>query len=239
MNCHSQIFANSPFLEPVRESFESDRPIEWTRVHDLPDFVLLRSQHPRRQGRRLHDLPRAGRPDAADVAGEVAADGVVPRLPPPPGAVRPPAQRRCSASTYEPPANQLELGERLVARVRRFRSSRAARRVTDERRPEPDLDRLAEPTAATAAAAAKAGGEPSTSSPTIRRFASGCTTSSRRRSRRSTDPVERRTFLKLMGASLALAGVTACTRQPPEKIVPYVRQPEEIVPGGRCSTRPR
>jgi MoCo/4Fe-4S cofactor protein with predicted Tat translocation signal len=45
------------------------------------------------------------------------------------------------------------------------------------------------------------------------------------------DPVERRTFLRLMGASLALAGVTACTRQPPEKIVPYVRQPEEIVPG--------
>ena len=34
-----------------------------------------------------------------------------------------------------------------------------------------------------------------------------------------------------MGASLALAGVTACTRQPPEKIVPYVRQPEELVPG--------
>ena len=34
-----------------------------------------------------------------------------------------------------------------------------------------------------------------------------------------------------MGASLALAGVTACTRQPAEKIVPYVRQPEEIVPG--------
>ena len=45
------------------------------------------------------------------------------------------------------------------------------------------------------------------------------------------DPVARRTFLKLMGASLALAGFTACTRQPVEKIVPYVRQPEEIVPG--------
>ncbi|HEX9149047.1 MAG TPA: 4Fe-4S dicluster domain-containing protein, partial [Thermoanaerobaculia bacterium] len=43
--------------------------------------------------------------------------------------------------------------------------------------------------------------------------------------------VARRTFLKLMGASLALAGVTACTRQPAEKIVPYVRQPEEIIPG--------
>jgi len=46
-----------------------------------------------------------------------------------------------------------------------------------------------------------------------------------------TDPVQRRTFLKLMGASIALAGVTACTRQPAEKIVPYVRQPEELIPG--------
>ncbi len=46
-----------------------------------------------------------------------------------------------------------------------------------------------------------------------------------------SDPVARRAFLKVMGASLALAGVTACTKQPPEKIVPYVRQPEEILPG--------
>ena len=45
------------------------------------------------------------------------------------------------------------------------------------------------------------------------------------------DPVERRTFLKLMGASLALAGLSGCSYQPPEKIVPYVIQPEEIVPG--------
>jgi molybdopterin-containing oxidoreductase family iron-sulfur binding subunit len=45
------------------------------------------------------------------------------------------------------------------------------------------------------------------------------------------DPVARRSFLKLMGASLALAGVSACTRQPDEEIVPYVRQPEEEVPG--------
>jgi molybdopterin-containing oxidoreductase family iron-sulfur binding subunit len=45
------------------------------------------------------------------------------------------------------------------------------------------------------------------------------------------DPVERRTFLKLMGASLALAGLSGCVIQPPEKIVPYVKQPEEEVPG--------
>src|SRR6187431_3243529 len=45
------------------------------------------------------------------------------------------------------------------------------------------------------------------------------------------DPVGRRNFLKLMSASLALAGVSACTRQPSEELVPYVRQPEELVPG--------
>lgn len=46
-----------------------------------------------------------------------------------------------------------------------------------------------------------------------------------------TSPLSRRNFLKLMGASLALAGLTACSGQPAEKIVPYVRAPEEIVPG--------
>ena len=45
------------------------------------------------------------------------------------------------------------------------------------------------------------------------------------------DSVSRRGFLKLMGASMALAGMTACTKQPLEPIVPYVRQPEEVVPG--------
>ncbi|MFY9621948.1 MAG: TAT-variant-translocated molybdopterin oxidoreductase [Pyrinomonadaceae bacterium] len=45
------------------------------------------------------------------------------------------------------------------------------------------------------------------------------------------DPLERRTFLKIMGASLALAGLSGCVIQPPEKVVPYVRQPEELIPG--------
>jgi molybdopterin-containing oxidoreductase family iron-sulfur binding subunit len=44
-------------------------------------------------------------------------------------------------------------------------------------------------------------------------------------------PVERRTFLKLMGASLALAGLSGCVYQPPEKIVPYVNPPEDAIPG--------
>ncbi len=45
------------------------------------------------------------------------------------------------------------------------------------------------------------------------------------------DGVSRRGFMKLMGASLAMAGMTACTKQPLEPIVPYVKQPEELIPG--------
>jgi len=45
------------------------------------------------------------------------------------------------------------------------------------------------------------------------------------------DPSSRRRFFRVMGASLALAGASACTKQPREAIVPYVRQPEEVVPG--------
>ncbi len=45
------------------------------------------------------------------------------------------------------------------------------------------------------------------------------------------DEVSRRGFLKLMSASLALAGMTGCTKLPIESIVPYVKQPEELIPG--------
>jgi hypothetical protein len=41
MNCHSQIWANAPILEPVRASFRNNTPLQWTRVHDLPDFVYF------------------------------------------------------------------------------------------------------------------------------------------------------------------------------------------------------
>ena len=46
-----------------------------------------------------------------------------------------------------------------------------------------------------------------------------------------TDAPSRRQFLKIMAASFALAGITACTRQPRETILPYVKQPEELIPG--------
>src|ERR1700732_4925326 len=45
------------------------------------------------------------------------------------------------------------------------------------------------------------------------------------------DSVSRRGFLRLMGASLAMAGMTGCTKLPLQEIVPYVRQPEQLIPG--------
>ena len=45
------------------------------------------------------------------------------------------------------------------------------------------------------------------------------------------DPVSRRGFLKLMGASMALAGLSGCTKQPDEPIYPYVKAPEDLVLG--------
>jgi MoCo/4Fe-4S cofactor protein with predicted Tat translocation signal len=45
------------------------------------------------------------------------------------------------------------------------------------------------------------------------------------------DGLSRRSFLKMAAASLALAGLTACTKQPVHEILPYVKQPEELVPG--------
>ena len=41
MNCHKQIWSDSPYLEPVRASFRTGKPIEWIRVHDLPDYAYF------------------------------------------------------------------------------------------------------------------------------------------------------------------------------------------------------
>ena len=41
MNCHTQIWPDSPILEPVRESFRTGQSIQWTRVHNLPGFVYF------------------------------------------------------------------------------------------------------------------------------------------------------------------------------------------------------
>jgi len=61
--------------------------------------------------------------------------------------------------------------------------------------------------------------------------AGGNADADRREGEAAAGGTSRRAFLQLSSASLALAGLTACTRQPIEKIVPYVEQPEQVVPG--------
>lgn len=41
MTCHSQVWTDAPLLEPVRESYRTGTPLQWVRVHDLPDFVYF------------------------------------------------------------------------------------------------------------------------------------------------------------------------------------------------------
>src|SRR2546422_3680903 len=114
MNCHSQIFSTSAFLEPVRESFRSGRSIEWTRVHDLPDFVYFNHSIHIHKG-----------------VGCTTCHGQVDRMPlmyqeqslqmewcldchrNPERYVRP--REAVFRVDYVPPSNQLEMGARLVA----------------------------------------------------------------------------------------------------------------------------
>lgn len=41
MNCHNQIWAQAPLLEPVRASFRDNKSLEWSKLNDLPDFVYF------------------------------------------------------------------------------------------------------------------------------------------------------------------------------------------------------
>lgn len=41
MNCHSHVKKDSPLLEPVRTSYETGEPVEWVRIHKVPDYVYF------------------------------------------------------------------------------------------------------------------------------------------------------------------------------------------------------
>ena len=93
MNCHSQIWANSPILEPVRASFRDDRSLRWIRVHDLPDFVYFNHSIHVKKGMgcetchgRVDEMPLMLQENSLQMEWCL-------ELPPLAGAVRPPAQR--------------------------------------------------------------------------------------------------------------------------------------------------
>ncbi len=89
INCHSQIWSTSPYLEPVRASFREDKPLNWVRVHDLPDFVYF--NHSIHVSKGVGCETCHGRVDhmPLDHSEEIAPDGVVPGLSPRSRSIRP------------------------------------------------------------------------------------------------------------------------------------------------------
>jgi hypothetical protein len=114
MNCHSEIFSGSPYLEPVRESFRSDRSIEWTRVHDLPDFVYF--NHSIHVNKGVGCTTCHGQVDRMPLMWQeksLQMEWCIDCHRNPEQYVRP--RSAVFSVDYVAPSNQLELGRRLVA----------------------------------------------------------------------------------------------------------------------------
>jgi hypothetical protein len=114
MNCHSQIFSTSPYLEPVRASFRTGKSIEWTRVHDLPDFVYF--DHSIHVNKGVGCTTCHGQVDRMPLMWQEAPLQMSWCLEchnRPEAYVRP--RDAVFRVDYVPPANQLEIGQRLVA----------------------------------------------------------------------------------------------------------------------------
>jgi hypothetical protein len=113
MNCHSQIWTNSPELEPVKASFRTGQSIAWTRVHDLPDFVYF--DHSVHVAKGVGCTTCHGRIDRMPLTFQHAnlqMSWCLDCHRNPAKYVRP--RDRIFDVEYEPPANQLELGRKLV-----------------------------------------------------------------------------------------------------------------------------
>src|SRR5438270_3391971 len=114
MTCHSQIWANAEILEPVRASFQSGKSLRWTRVHDLPDFVYF--NHSIHVSKGIGCSTCHGRVDQMPLTFKVNTlymQWCVECHRDPAKYVRP--RDQVFNMAYQAPANQMELGRRLVA----------------------------------------------------------------------------------------------------------------------------
>ena len=114
MNCHSQVWSTSPYLEPVRASLRDNKPLEWTRVHDLPDFAYFNHGIHVSKGvgcstchGRVDRMPLVSAEQPLQMAWCLECHRNPERY------VRPRAD--VFRMDYQVPANQIELGTRLVA----------------------------------------------------------------------------------------------------------------------------
>jgi len=113
MNCHRQIWSTSALLEPVRESFRTDKSLIWIRVHDLPDFVYFDHSIHVRKGvgcatchGRVDRMPLMWRTQTLHMEWCLDCHRH------PEQYLRP--RDKVFAMDWEPPADQIALGTRLV-----------------------------------------------------------------------------------------------------------------------------
>jgi hypothetical protein len=116
MNCHVQIWNQSPTLEPVRASFRTGQSIEWVKVNDLPDFVYFNhSAHVNRTGWGIGCTTCHGRVDRMPLMWQeqsLQMEWCLECHRNPEKYVRP--KDAVFNVAWEPPADQLEKGRQLV-----------------------------------------------------------------------------------------------------------------------------
>jgi len=113
MNCHSQIWVTSPYLEPVRASWRTGQSLQWVRVHNLPDFVYFNHSIHIRKGvgcetchGRLDRMPGIWQASTLQMEWCLGCHRAPEKY------VRP--REAVFTMGYEPPEPQSELGPRLV-----------------------------------------------------------------------------------------------------------------------------
>lgn len=113
MTCHSQIWVNSPMLAPVRASYQNDKSLAWTRVNALPDFAYFNHSIHVSKGigcttchGPVGEMPITWRSNTLQMAWCLDCHRQPEKY------VRP--KEEVFSLSYKPPANQLELGRKLV-----------------------------------------------------------------------------------------------------------------------------
>jgi hypothetical protein len=113
MNCHSQIWADSPMLEPVRESWRTGRSIEWVRVHKLADFVYFNHSIHVNKGvgcvtchGRVDEMPLMQKANTLYMSWCLECHRAPERF------VRP--RQYVFSMDWQPPADQIALGKKLM-----------------------------------------------------------------------------------------------------------------------------
>ncbi|MDQ2947680.1 MAG: cytochrome c family protein [Acidobacteriota bacterium] len=114
MTCHSQIWTNATVTQPIRDSWATGKSIEWTRVHDLPDFVYFNHSIHINKGigcstchGQVNEMPLTYKVNTLNMNWCLNCHRQPERF------IRPKSE--VFNIDYQYPANQLDLGRKLVA----------------------------------------------------------------------------------------------------------------------------